>query len=69
MVDTPKTTIGTLVTIGAILVVLVFLFTTNLISFLVGAAIVVAALYGLYILGAGLHRRFLYRLSGQRGGR
>ena len=69
MVDTPKTTVGTLVTIGAILVVIVFLFTTNLVSFLVGAAIVVGVLYALYIVGAGLHRRLLNRLSGARGGR
>lgn len=69
MVDTPKTLAGTLVTIGAALVVLLFLFTTNLYALIVGAAIVAAVLYVLYLVGIGLHQRAIRWLSGQRGGR
>lgn len=50
MVDTPKTLKGLLVTIGAAFVVLVFLFTTNLFAFAVGALLVAAALYVLYVV-------------------
>lgn len=69
MVETPRTAVGTLVMIGAILVALVFLFTTNLWAFIVGAGIVAAILYAIYVVGLGLHRRLLQTLSGQRGGR
>lgn len=69
MVETPKTVVGTLATIGFALIVLVFLFTTNLWAFIVGAAIVAAVLYVLYLVGSGLHKRALRWLAGQRGGR
>lgn len=68
MVDTPKTLAGTLVTIGAAFVVLVFLFTTNLWAFIVGAALIAAMLYVLYVVGLGVHERLLRWLSGRGGG-
>lgn len=56
MVDTPKTLKGVLVVTGLVVAAILFLFTTNLISFLVGVVLFAAVLYALYALAVRGHR-------------
>lgn len=65
MVNTPKTVKGFVVSVGIILAVVVFLFTTNLAAFVVGTLIVAAVLYLLYVIGVRGHQ---YAINGRAGG-
>lgn len=68
MVDTPSTFKGTLIAIAAALIVIIFLFTTNLIAFAVGALLIVLAVYLVYIVLARAHQRAMGRGPARRGG-
>lgn len=58
LLELPNTSKGVLIALGAVAVVVIWLYATTLLTVGLGTVVVAIVVYGVYVLGVRLHRFF-----------